>query len=204
MIEVRTDRNSIVVGQTRRGKTTLALALAGQAAASLLPERIRVINPRREADVHAFAEHYGIEEIVPALTAKGGVDPALGERLRQWFGQGNILLIVDELQMVSRAGDPDPSWRYWFTAGNGRGCAVWACCTRAAWVPAEALTEADHVWSFALSDPGSQAKLRSRDPTLAEAAQTVPEWHFAHHQLGGPVTVHTLTPAAPAKGRKIK
>lgn len=191
-IQVRTDRNSLVIGQTRSGKTTLQMWLAEQAAATLPADRIRLINPRREGAVHAYAERHGIEELVPPLTGRGNVPPELADPLRRWFGRGNVLLVVDELQMVSRAGDPDPAWRYWYTAGNGRGCAVWACCTRVAFVPMEAITEAAHVWCFRMTDPASQQKLAARSRELADLVAGLGEYQWAHHELGSAPTIGRL------------
>jgi hypothetical protein len=185
LIRIRTDRHWLILAQTRSGKTTLLAGTVTQAIrAGLAPNRILVIDPKMDPALRALAEAHHVEHVVPRLTARGTVPPDLSSRLRDVLSRGNTLVVVDELQAVSRENDTDPIWRWVWQMGAGRGVGVWATTTRAAWIPREAVTESHWVSVFRLTDLVSLQQLRIRHPALVEAAR-LPPYEWLAQEIGG-------------------
>lgn len=184
MISLRTDRNCLLTAVTRSGKTTLLLAIGSLLRAAIGTERVKAINPRREPLMSAWCAETGVEEIVPSLDARGRCPPDLSARLRSWYATGNITLVVDELQMVAKVQDPDPIWRYWLSAGNGRGCAVKATTTVATQIPGEALTQAEECITFRQHDLTTLRKLAQRNEALPDMVRDLAPYEWVFHRLG--------------------
>lgn len=186
MLKLETNRHALAVAQTRSGKTRLMMAAGEMAvAAGYDPHRILVINPRHVRELRLWAEHHGMRHINPIITAAGGCPSALSAILREILAEGNWLILCDELQMVSRANDPDPIWRMIFQAGNGRGIAVWATSTRSVHIPPEAYSEATVMIVFQLSDEATLRRLAARGHKAAwfDAPHLGP-YEFIAHRLG--------------------
>lgn len=199
MMQLRTDRNWLIVAITRSGKTLLMMVGAQAGLDAGYPrDRLHVLNPRNENKLREWAQEHKLDHWVPPMLGRGGCHPELSARLTRWLGEGNHWVLCDEIQMVSKANDPDPIWRYWFSAGNGRGCAVHATCTRGVFMASEAFTEARYISCFATADPGTIAKLRVRSAELADQVPHLEPYHFLHHELGG-----ALTHEAPLTGLEV-
>jgi hypothetical protein len=182
-IRIRTDRHWLILAQTRSGKTTLLAGTVRRALQTMDPHRVLLINPKMDPQLRRLAEEYHLEHMTPRITAKGTVPPDVSGRLRAALTEGNRLIVVDELQAVSRENDTDPIWRWVWQMGAGRGVGVWATTTRAAWIPREAVTESHWVAAFRLTDLASLAQLRIRHPRLVEAAR-LPEYEWLAHEIG--------------------
>ena len=185
-ITLRTDRNLLVSAVTRSGKTTWICAAGTLAADAIGKDRVKAVNPRREPLVTAWAADLGIECIVPDLDARGRLPGNLSRKLREWYSRGNVLVVCDEIQMVAKIQDPDPAWRYWFSAGNGRGCAVWGTTTVAAMLPGDAVTQSVQMVSFRQTDLTTLRKFQQRSPELAAWVSKLQPYEWVYHELGSP------------------
>lgn len=152
---IRRGDRAAIVGRTGSGKSVLLRFLLGGYSRAVL------VDPKGRATMPAWPIVYGVPEFVRAWPAAPRivVRPGPGEDRREWldrlcwhvYRHGETALGVDEVIGIVSAGRRAPGFDAVLTQGRELGITGLVCTQRPRGVPATILSEADHVFAFALN-----------------------------------------------------
>lgn len=169
---VRADRNVIVTGPTRCGKTVFMRDLmnrdpapdiivdhkrewkprprSGDYIAKTLPALARGLNRHRDDRAiyqppkeHLLRHNAAYLDEVAAFAM---------ERKRTRLYYDDVVIVANGSDFATRA----PNFFYALTLGNGMGVGVWMCAQRPAWIPQYALSETTYRGTFYLRKRGDR------------------------------------------------
>lgn len=187
-------QRAFLCGQTRSGKTTLAISLANEAQRAVWLDVKRENDPRwpvvpATEFLYAGGSHARMETLsarlaeTPRIVVQMADLPAVSDEdqleavAEAAFHLGNVLFILDDAMGVMES-RPSYYLNRILTMGASRGCGFMAIAQRVHRIPLVFITEAQHVISFVVYGGADEERLvREVDPAFA-GVRDLPQRHF--------------------------
>lgn len=196
-IRIRSDDRVAIVGYAGSGKSTLAKEILQslQPATDMIlwidPKNENLIGVRASTAEQIMKRPQPLMRYVPA-TGHKAKNAELNKLLRWAYRRGNIFIWIDEGRIITSASQYPPPLKDIAVAGRTRNIGLGFLTQRAANVLPEAVTEANHLFTFLQQRDADRRTIEERGGNGWEAVLTLPEHGMLYHRLGAREIVEIL------------